>query len=159
MRSALLPILFLLAACGDSDSKASPALVAATPCTQQLFEGSRFTVCDTGKGRIEMVAAARGEAPIRNLADFEASLGKRAPNVAFAMNAGMFDEDGRPIGLAIINGRQVHPINRRKGGGNFHLLPNGVFLVRTNGKAAVVSSAISSRRRTSHSPPSRGRCW
>jgi len=142
MRSALLTFLFLLGACGDADSRTSPARVdAPVPCTQQLFEGDRFTVCDPGTGRIELVAAARGQVPIRRLADLEASLGQRGPDVAFAMNAGMFDEDGRPIGLAIVDGKPVHAINRRKGGGNFHLMPNGVFLVRRNGRAEVMSSA------------------
>ena len=87
---------------------------AARPCTQQQFEGSRFTVCDAKDGQIELVAAARDRTPIRRFADLEASLGKRADKVAFAMNAGMFDEDGRPIGLAIVDGRQVHAINRAR---------------------------------------------
>jgi uncharacterized protein YigE (DUF2233 family) len=56
------------------------------------------------------------------------------------MNAGMFDEEGRAIGLLIEGGKQLHAINRRKGGGNFHLMPNGVFLVRKSGKAEVVTS-------------------
>jgi uncharacterized protein YigE (DUF2233 family) len=143
MRSALLPLIFLLVACGDSKSSASSAPVEAkpVPCVQQPFEGSHFTVCSADSGRIELIAAAPGETPVRHLADVEARLGARAPNVAFAMNAGMFDEDGRPIGLAIVYGKPVHAINRRKGGGNFHLLPNGVFLVRRNGRAEVVPSA------------------
>jgi prepilin-type processing-associated H-X9-DG protein len=67
-------------------------------------------------------------------------MGREADRVAFAMNAGMFGDDGRAIGLLIENGTQRHAINRRKGGGNFHLLPNGVFLVRKDGKAEVVTS-------------------
>ena len=105
-----------------------------------MFEGSRFTVCDPGAGKIELIAAARTETPIRELADVELSLGERAPAVAFAMNGGMYDEDGRPIGVAIVEGRQVHAINIRKGGGNFHLMPNGVFEVRRDGRAAIVTS-------------------
>jgi uncharacterized protein YigE (DUF2233 family) len=35
----------------------------------------------------------------------------------------------------------VHAINRREGGGNFHLMPNGVFLVREDGRAEVVESS------------------
>ena len=139
----LLPLISVLVACGDSESSASSAPVEAqpTPCTQQQFEGDRFTVCDAKDGQIELVAAARNQTPIRRFSDLEASLGKRANKVAFAMNAGMFDEDGRPIGLAIVDGRQVRAINRRKGGGNFHLMPNGVLLIRRDGKAEVVSSA------------------
>jgi uncharacterized protein YigE (DUF2233 family) len=140
MRSAILIMLLVLGSCGDSRSRAAPP-TPASPCTQQRFEGDRFTVCDAGEGPIEIFAAARNAAPVRRLADLEASLGKRAAKVAFAMNAGMFDEAGRPIGLAVVDGKLVHAINRRKGGGNFHLMPNGVFLVRSNGRAEVVSSA------------------
>ena len=141
MRSALLPLL-LLAACGDADSKApSTAAAADAPCNQQIFEGDRFTVCDSRGGRIELVAAAKGDTPVRRFADLESSLGSRAGRVAFAMNAGMFDEEGRPIGLAIVEERQVHAINRRQGGGNFHLMPNGVFQVRRDGRAKIVTSA------------------
>jgi uncharacterized protein YigE (DUF2233 family) len=56
------------------------------------------------------------------------------------MNAGMYDQDGRPIGLAIVEGKQKHAINRRKGGGNFHLMPNGVFQVQNDRTAQIVTS-------------------
>jgi uncharacterized protein YigE (DUF2233 family) len=141
MRSALLPLL-LLAACGGADSKTPSAAAAVeAPCNQQIFEDDRFTVCDPGNGRIELVAASRDEAPVRRLANLESSLGSRAGNVAFAMNAGMYGEDGRPIGLAIVEGRQVRAINRRKGGGNFHLMPNGVFQIRRERGAEIVTTA------------------
>ena len=135
-------VLLLLTACGDADSKtrAEPD-TAQVSCEQQSFEGDLFTVCDPRDGRIELVAAARDEAPIRRLADLEWSLGPSADLVAFAMNAGMYGEDGRPIGLAIVEGRQVRAINRRKGGGNFHLMPNGVFQVRRDSRSEIVTTA------------------
>ena len=143
MRRAIVSALLLLlvVACGDADSKSPAAPAPASPCNQQQFEGDRFTVCDPGRGQIELFAAARGETPVRRFADLEATLGRRGGEVAFAMNAGMFDEEGRPIGLAIVDGREVHAINRRQGGGNFHLMPNGVFVVRRDGRASVVASA------------------
>ncbi|HET7816407.1 MAG TPA: phosphodiester glycosidase family protein [Sphingomicrobium sp.] len=133
MRWAFL--LLLLAACSKGDAAAE---MPASVCRQQLFEGSRFTVCDPGKGELRLVAAARNEKPIRSFAELAARIdpGK----VAFAMNAGMYDEAGRPIGLAIAEGRQKRAINRRKGGGNFHLMPNGVFQVHGDGRAEVVAS-------------------
>jgi uncharacterized protein YigE (DUF2233 family) len=134
---ALLPLLLILAACGKSDATAKPAPSA---CQAQMFEESRFTVCSAGKGRIELIAAGRGEPAVRRLAELETSLGARASRVAFAMNAGMYDEDGRPIGLAIVEEKQKRAINRRKGGGNFHLMPNGVFQVHKDGRAEVVTS-------------------
>ena len=139
MRRPLLSCLFLiLAAC--EDSAPAPAQSVNSACEERSFEGDRFTVCDAGSGRVELVAAGRGETPVRNFSDLEARLGSRAANVAFAMNAGMYGEDGRPIGLAIVEGQQVRAINRRTGGGNFHLMPNGVFQVRRDGHAEVVTS-------------------
>ena len=78
--------------------------------------------------------------PYRSFASLQDALGRRANKVAFAMNAGMFDESGNAIGLLIEDGKQLHAINRRKGGGNFHLMPNGVFLIRRDGSAAVVKT-------------------
>jgi uncharacterized protein YigE (DUF2233 family) len=143
MRSRLLACaLLVLAACQESASApAKSSQAARSACQPRTFEGDRFTVCDAGSGRIELVAAARNETPVRRLADLEAHLGPRAGRVAFAMNAGMYGEDGRPIGLAIVEGRQVRAINRRKGGGNFHLMPNGIFQVRRDGRSQVVTSA------------------
>ena len=60
--------------------------------------------------------------------------------VAFAMNAGMFDEDGHPIGLARTSSGEVHRVNLRDGPGNFHLKPNGVFMVTCGGAHAIYPS-------------------
>jgi len=49
------------------------------------------------------------------------------------MNAGMYGEDGRPIGLYVEQGERQRRINLRDGGGNFHLKPNGVFWVDEEG--------------------------
>lgn len=137
MRSALLLSLLLLTSCSDS----APAALPESPCRQQRFEGSRITACAVRGGRVEIRTAAASSEPYRSFAALQAALGRRgATSVAFAMNAGMFDERGRAIGLLIEDGKQLHAINRRKGGGNFHLLPNGVFLVRASGRAEVVAS-------------------
>ena len=136
MRAFLISFL-LLAGCGKNDAAAEPVRSA---CETQLFDGSRFTVCDPGRGKIELVAAGRDETAVRRFDELEASLGARSAKVAFAMNAGMYDEEGRPIGLAIVDGKQKRAINRRKGGGNFHLMPNGVFQVHRDGRAEVVTS-------------------
>lgn len=138
MRAGLILLLLLIGCRSEPEAQARPTTVSA--CQAQMFEETRFTVCDPGKGRLELVAAARNEPPIRQLADLETSLGSRAQRVAFAMNAGMYGEDGRPIGLAIVEGRQVRAINRRKGGGNFHLMPNGVFQVHRDGRSEIVTS-------------------
>ena len=121
-------IALLLAACTPS----TPAPAPASLCVEQRFEQAGFIVCRGG--RVEMRSG------MRTFAGLQARLGGRADTIAFATNAGMFDDAGAPIGLMIENGREVHAINRSKGGGNFHLMPNGVFAVRADGRAEVVTS-------------------
>jgi uncharacterized protein YigE (DUF2233 family) len=131
MRTALAAIVLSLTACSAEEQP--PAPVSA--CSTRMFEESRFTICDAGAGKVEIVGGSR------SFAALQARLGGRGADVAFAMNAGMFDESGNAIGLLVQNGRESHPINLRSGRGNFHLMPNGVFLVRRNGEADVVKSA------------------
>ncbi len=134
MRRLALAFL-LLGACG---SRAQSPQWPISPCRVELFEGSRFTVCDPGAGKLRLYAAGRTEMPLRSFAEVMANV--PADQVAFAMNAGMFDEEGRPIGLAVVDGRHIHAINTRDGGGNFHLKPNGAFLLRRDGSAAITTS-------------------
>jgi uncharacterized protein YigE (DUF2233 family) len=56
------------------------------------------------------------------------------------MNGGIFEPGGIPSGLLVQDGRELRPLNRRDGKGNFFLKPNGVFLVGEKG-AAVIDSA------------------
>ena len=134
MPRLVLLSLVLLAAC-RADAPAQPTRTSF--CSDRMFDGSRFTVCSARGGAIEV---RTGKVPYRSFSKLEAALGKQAGNVAFAMNAGMFDEGGRAIGLLIEDAKELHAINRNKGGGNFHLMPNGVLLVRKSGKAEVVPS-------------------
>jgi uncharacterized protein YigE (DUF2233 family) len=135
MRALFLP-LFLLIAAGCA--KGGSAAEAHSYCRQQSFEGSRFTVCDNKGGQLMLFAARGSERAVRSFADVAAKIDVRG--VAFAMNAGMFDEDGRPIGLAATGGAQVHKLNLRNGGGNFHMKPNGVFMITCGGAPAIFQS-------------------
>lgn len=137
MRGKPWHVLFLvLAAC--TKSSGTPAFDHSW-CSQKTFEGSRFIVCDNGGGRLQLFAASRDEKPLRSFAEIARMVDPS--KIAFAMNAGMFDPNGRPIGLAIVGpGKQVHAINLRDGPGNFHMKPNGVFQVGDNGKAVIFES-------------------
>jgi uncharacterized protein YigE (DUF2233 family) len=139
----VLLLVLLLAACKRPDPAPEVGDVAATgACRSLMFEGQRFTICRDPEARLELVLDDHQGRPLRSFVALEQVLGPRAAKVRFALNAGMFDEAGRPIGLAIAESRQARPINRRTdGGGNFHLQPNGVFLVRDDGSAEVVTTA------------------
>jgi uncharacterized protein YigE (DUF2233 family) len=134
VKALLFPLLLILAGCADGSAQAP---TPPSPCLEQRFEGSGFIVCTPASAaKLRLFAAGPKEVPKRAFRDLGLPEGK----VAFAMNAGMYDGAGRPIGLAIVEGRQLHKIALRAGGGNFGMKPNGVFLVRSDGRAAIVTS-------------------
>jgi uncharacterized protein YigE (DUF2233 family) len=57
----------------------------------------------------------------------------------FAMNAGIFSEDRTPGGLHIEDGNELKHLNLNEGAGNFHMKPNGVFMLGDEG-ASVLNS-------------------
>jgi len=129
-----------LAACQASAGDAN--------CSPVLFEGSHFTVCaaQPGKHDIRLVDKGADGTPLRSL---RAAAGRADPDgkrLAFAMNAGMFDLNGLPIGLYVERGSQAKALNRRNGAGNFHLKPNGVFYGDITGWHVVTTDDFAARR-------------
>ncbi|MFL0692574.1 MAG: phosphodiester glycosidase family protein [Agrobacterium tumefaciens] len=59
--------------------------------------------------------------------------------LTFAMNAGMYHDDLSPVGYFAEYGKVLKPAVTGGGWGNFHLLPNGVFLIK-DGKASVIET-------------------
>lgn len=134
-------VLLLLAACSASDAK-QEAKPEPPPCESATFEGAAITHCIAAPGRhtIRMVLGPKGGEPYRSLSQLAVSRPDKAKAVAFAMNGGMFDEGGRPIGYYVEDGKRLHKLNRNEGYGNFHMLPNGVFYGDANGRWAVRTS-------------------
>ncbi len=66
-----------------------------------------------------------------------------------ACNGGIFEPSYRPLGLLVLGGEEIGPLNTRSGDGNFFLQPNGVFFVQDN-KAQVL--ATSEYERGKHAP-------
>jgi uncharacterized protein YigE (DUF2233 family) len=111
-------------------------------CIVRTFEGSRFTVCAFDAHRHELRLASRGRdgAYLRGFAALSAELGADAARVRFAMNAGMFNDEGAPIGLYVADGVEEHALQLSDGPGNFHLKPNGVFWQGADGAVHVETS-------------------
>lgn len=115
----------------------SPSL--STSCTRQAFEGASFEVCafDAKRQELRLVDVDQAGAPLRSLTALKAVLGEEAGRVRFAMNAGMFDQHGRPIGLYVEKGQRLHALNTASGAGNFYMKPNGVFSLDASGRARI----------------------
>ncbi len=101
---------------------------AAEPCRRETFERAPFTVCafDALHQDLRLASAGADGVPLRSFDALAKALGPHA-RVRFAMNAGMFDDDGNAIGLLIEDGVQRHGLSTADGPGNFHMKPNGVF--------------------------------
>ena len=114
----------------------------SSSCEARRFEGTRLTVCrfDADRGQLALVQADAAGRPYRTFDAVEQALGVGAARVRFAMNAGMFDAGGYPIGLFVQDGLERRGLNRREGPGNFHLLPNGVFAEDEAGQVHVVAA-------------------
>ena len=149
-------LLLVLASCSSAEPEPQPdngfdpaAFTGTSACEPRTFEGSAFTVCAFDASKHELRLGWRGPdgQPLRSFAALESSLGARGGEVRFAINAGMYDEAGAPIGLFVEDGRQRKSLNLRKGGGNFHLLPNGVFAVDAKGHVSVTPSKQFSTRK------------
>jgi uncharacterized protein YigE (DUF2233 family) len=135
-RLALVLGMALLTGCnatGSNESGAKQAspqpLAKGSVCSTDSFESTDLTHCiaDPARHRIAMALGPKGGAPYRSIMALISHRPKDAPKMAFAMNGGMFGDDGKPIGYYVESSKRLHTLNRAKGGGNFHLLPNGVF--------------------------------
>lgn len=75
--------------------------------------------------------------PLRDFERLAWWLGSQNKKLVFGMNAGMYHADSSPVGLLVLDGKQVSPLNVSSGAGNFFLKPNGVFLVSSKGAQVV----------------------
>ena len=72
----------------------------------------------------------------------------------FAMNAGMYNENYAPIGYTVIDGEEKRALNLKEGGGNFHLLPNGVMWWDKAGKVQITeSNALNEQLKSNEAKP------
>ena len=101
----------------------------SAPCSDISEAGQRYTICvfDARTSRLRLFLAGTDGKPYSSFAAVAAALKDRGDSLAFAMNAGMFGTDFRPVGLYVENGRRLVPANTRSGSGNFHMKPNGIF--------------------------------
>jgi prepilin-type processing-associated H-X9-DG protein len=139
--AALFLAVFLFS--GSASQAAEPA------CRGVRFEGQNYSSCRSGGDGLvlETFNLSKSGEPYRYFFGLEQELKDDGKILRFAMNAGMYGEDFRPIGLYVEDGKQAKKLNRRAGGGNFHLKPNGVFYV-VNGRPGVMETEAFARSGT-----------
>jgi uncharacterized protein YigE (DUF2233 family) len=58
----------------------------------------------------------------------------------------MYEVDLSPLGLFVVEGRELRPLNRRTGLGNFYQPPNGIFLVDDAGARVITTEDYANSR-------------
>ena len=118
-------------------SAAGAKQAVANPCEHHVFEGDGFVVCsfDAQTQKLRLAWKSIAGTPYRSFAALSHEVDES--KLAFAMNAGMYDQAGSPIGLYVEQARELKSISITAGPGNFYMKPNGVFWIDAAGDPHV----------------------
>lgn len=106
---------------------ASIASQVESACRSVIFENTPLTDCIAIPQRHRIVTAL-ADSDGANFRSLDALAKSRDPRtIAFAVNGGMFDDEGDPIGYFVQDGTRSKELSTADGEGNFHMKPNGVF--------------------------------
>lgn len=114
----------------------------ALAACEDLIEGdARYLACrfDPAHDEIRLHLASPEGQVYGGFASLRRQLWAERRVLTFAMNAGMYHDDLSPVGYFAEYGKVLKPAVTGGGWGNFHLLPNGVFLMK-DGKASVIET-------------------
>jgi uncharacterized protein YigE (DUF2233 family) len=102
-------------------------------------ENSAFTVIkvDLSSEDLRIFWKDQSGSPLRTFERLSGWLVTQNKKLVFGMNAGMYHADASPVGLLVLAGKQITPLNISSGAGNFFLKPNGVFLISSNAARVV----------------------
>jgi uncharacterized protein YigE (DUF2233 family) len=112
------------------------------------FRGQAFTIRTVDPKTEDIRLFIRNDDKVNGFLDFpdvdakaESEGTKENEHLVFAANAGMFEADGKPVGLLVQDGKETAPLNLSDAPGNFYMKPNGVFLINEKHEAMVIESS------------------
>ena len=106
-----------------------------------MYKGAAYFVVTVqpGQDKLRLSWQDVNGQPYGTVAALKSALSAQGRRLLFATNSGIYAPGLRPLGLHIQRGQTLVPLNRARSGGNFALLPNGVFWVQ--GARAGVSES------------------
>lgn len=113
----------------------------AAGCTDVVDRGIAYTVCEVRADQEDLRLFLRdpdGEI-LGHFGRIDGLLAGQGLKLGFAMNAGMYHRDRDPVGHYVENGVEQMRVIPNAGPGNFGLLPNGVFCIRSD-RADVIET-------------------
>ena len=133
----LLVSLVLAAAALANDSTMPRAEVTE----RQEVDGVTYHIATVDPARVRVLWADDTGRPLRTFDALAKHIEAKGWKAELLMNGGIFEPGGVPSGLLIQEGKELRPVNRRDGEGNFYLKPNGVFFL-TDTAAGVVDTVM-----------------
>ena len=134
----------------------------AVECAAALTAGeTAFTACRVNLNveRLELFWRDDSGRPFREFSALREALQAKGKQLVFAVNAGMYQPNFSPVGLFVAAGRELVPLNRHVGSGNFSQQPNGVFLVEGNTARVITTDDYASEQPKPLLATQWGRCW
>ncbi|MEM0897946.1 MAG: phosphodiester glycosidase family protein [Verrucomicrobiota bacterium] len=112
---------------------------AAQEITKVEEAGISYRVIVAAPSQIRVVWKDEKQNQLKQIPAADAYLRRNGEDPVMITNGGIYEPGLVPSGLLIQEGKEMNPVNRRKGKGNFFLQPNGIFLIR-DGKAEVLDT-------------------
>ncbi|MGC1427152.1 MAG: phosphodiester glycosidase family protein [Albidovulum sp.] len=113
-------------------------VAGAETCRPFDHDGQGYALCEVAAGADLRLYLNIDDGAVIGTFDRLRSIVETGPRrLRFAMNAGMYHSDRRPVGLYVEDGHEVARLVTSAGPGNFGLQPNGVFCIRPGGFAVI----------------------
>lgn len=121
----------------------------AADLTDYRFHDFVISVCkiDLRRDQLQMFWKDEKKVVFGRFTTLQAWLQSRGQSLVCATNAGIYEEDFRPLGLYVENHVVLRKLNVRKNAyGNFYMQPNGVFLIRDHQAEIVDTDRFAAER-------------
>ena len=117
-------------------------------CASNVLNGGTVTVCrvDLLHEQLQLFRRDDTGQPYGGFSALRDGLAKHGKTLEFATNGGMYQPDLSPVGLFVADERELVPLNRHTGSGNFSQQPNGVFLLDGHGARVVTTDEYSQEK-------------
>lgn len=115
--------------------------VLSSGCVTDRVKNTDYVVCRfAGDADFRLFLNDENGKAFRHFNRVNDALAEKDDVLSFAMNAGMYHDDRSPVGYYVEGGEPQKSLNTNDGPGNFHMKPNGVFYVSSNGKVGVADT-------------------
>lgn len=104
---------------------------------KKVIDGVTYHILKVSPERIQLLWKGDDGKQLRTFPAASKYLKGKGIEVETLMNGGIFEPGGIPSGLLVQDGKEMNPVNRNKGEGNFFLQPNGIFLISDKGAALI----------------------